>query len=309
MNELTTLDAGQIKALIASTPTAKRAVLGKALKAACQHLNDGRKDYAKAFEMATAMRENYWHLGNELRRMVDAGALHVGTLSNKSYQVTLSDLGVSKILSSRCRKLASKKSKAELDEWLQGVFDEQSGRFPTLGGSTTDAVHVGDNTGMPEWYTPPEILDAARRVLGAIELDPASSKIAQKNVRAKRFYTVEQDGLSKVWSGNVWLNPPYTSGLVDAFVAKLCEHYASGDVPAALLLVNNATDTMWFQDAACRASAICFTCGRVKFLDQDGNPGAPLQGQAIVYYGDNQSLFGECFIGLGFCVRRFMKHE
>jgi hypothetical protein len=105
--------------------------------------------------MATAMIENYWHLGNELARLKGAGVINQHrpkSNPDKSTGFTLSDLGVSEALSKRCQKLASKKSKAELDEWLEGVFDEQSGRFPTLGGSTTDAVHVGDNTGVPEWY-------------------------------------------------------------------------------------------------------------------------------------------------------------
>jgi hypothetical protein len=41
-------------------------------------LKDGKKDYTKAFELASAMVENYWHLGNELERMKEAGLLHAG---------------------------------------------------------------------------------------------------------------------------------------------------------------------------------------------------------------------------------------
>jgi len=35
-------------------------------------------------------------------------------------------------------------------------------------------AHVQHNTGEPEWYTPREIIAAARDVLGAIDLDPVS---------------------------------------------------------------------------------------------------------------------------------------
>jgi hypothetical protein len=61
----------------------------------------------------------------------------------------------------------------------------------------TKAVHVSQNSGCFEWYTPAEYIGAARFVLGEIDLDPASSLIAQQTVKAKTFYTIEGDGLSK----------------------------------------------------------------------------------------------------------------
>jgi phage N-6-adenine-methyltransferase len=177
------------------------------------------------------------------------------------------------------------------------------GALKLLAGPKSDAVHVSQNTGNPEWYTPPNVLDAARVVLGNIELDPASSKIAQKTVKANRHYTAENDGLSKKWKGATWLNPPYASGLVSQFTEKLSGHYAAGDIPTAILLVNNATDTKWFQSAVELCSAVCFIAGRLKFLDESGTPArTPLQGQAVLYYGDNASGFIDAFSVFGFCV-------
>jgi hypothetical protein len=164
------------------------------------------------------------------------------------------------------------------------------------------AVHVAQNTGHPEWYTPAAYVEAARRVLGDIDLDPASSPAAQRTVKATRYFTAKDDGLVRRWQGRVFLNPPYNAGLVDQFVTKLCDHHAAGDVPAAVLLVNNATETEWFQRAAA-AAAVCFPDGRIKFLDDAGNArGAPLQGQAIVYLGAAASEFLETFNAFGFCA-------
>jgi phage N-6-adenine-methyltransferase len=147
--------------------------------------------------------------------------------------------------------------------------------------------HVARNTGKQEWYTPPEYIAAAKAVLGTIELDPASSSKAQVTVQADRYYTKDSDGLAQDWSGKIWLNPPYAAGLVDKFIAKLL----SSDFTEAIVLVNNATETVWFQQMARRASAMCFPKGRVRFLDAVGKPGTPLQGQAVIYLGDKPHVF------------------
>jgi ParB family chromosome partitioning protein len=156
-------------------------------------------------------------------------------------------------------------------------------------------AHVGNNSGEHEWYTPPEFVDAARAVLGAIDVDPASAERAQETVRAGTYYTKEDDGLSRPWAGRLWLNPPYEKKLVDAFTEKLVNHYRAGDVTEAVVLVNNATDTEWFCRLAAAASAACFPSRRIKFLRPEGEDGAPLQGQALLYLGGDVGAFRAAF--------------
>lgn len=162
------------------------------------------------------------------------------------------------------------------------------------------APHVTFNSGNNEWYTPPEYIDAARAVMGDIDLDPASSVIANKTVGADVFYTEADNGLSRSWSGRVWMNPPYASELIGKFCEKLVAHYTEGRVSQAVVLVNNATETAWFNQLIFVADAVIFTRGRVKFLDMDGNrAGAPLQGQAIIYMGENTDDFLSEFSAFG----------
>lgn len=160
--------------------------------------------------------------------------------------------------------------------------------------------HVAFNSGNNEWYTPAEYIEAARQVMGEIDLDPASSDIANRTVRAKHYLTAEQDGLRFEWAGRIWMNPPYAAELIGKFTDKLVSHFASNEITEAIVLVNNATETAWFQSMLAVSSAVCFLKRRVKFLDMDGNAsGAPLQGQAILYFGSNTKEFTDAFGGFG----------
>lgn len=160
--------------------------------------------------------------------------------------------------------------------------------------------HVAFNSGNNEWYTPIKYIEAARKAMGSIDLDPASSDIANNVVKAGTFYTAETNGLDKEWHGNIWMNPPYSSDLIGKFVDKLIEQRENYN--QAVILVNNATETEWFNKIVSIASAVCFPKGRVKFYMPDGKTGAPLQGQAVIYIGDNIKAFMDAFSLFGWRV-------
>ncbi len=148
--------------------------------------------------------------------------------------------------------------------------------------------HVSYNSGYYEWYTPSEYIEAARRVLGVIDLDPASSEVANSVVCATKFYDLESDGLSQEWIGKVWMNPPFSSRLIGMFIDKLLSSHLVTD---AVVFVNNATETRWFQSLAKESSAICFPSGRVRCWGPAKSKSSPLQGQAILYLGDDYERF------------------
>lgn len=167
------------------------------------------------------------------------------------------------------------------------------------------APHVSYNTGENEWYTPPEYIASANRVMGWIDLDPASSAKANKIVKAKKFYSRENSGLdnNNKWGGRVWMNPPYSLELIRPFTSRYVENVENGNISQGIVLVNNATETNWFKSLIGVSSAIAFPTGRVRFLDPDGNPGDPLQGQAVIYTGKQIDKFRREFEKFGWSAR------
>ena len=158
---------------------------------------------------------------------------------------------------------------------------------------------VINNSGNTEWYTPKQYIESARKVMGSIDLDPASSKEAQKIVRATKYYDSKADGLTKKWKGNIWLNPPYSN--VKLFVDKLLD----SPFDQAIVLVNNATETEWFARLAERSSAMVFHTGRIKFAtpESDGEGTTPcMQGQVFLYFGENVMQFIDEFSQYGWSV-------
>lgn len=155
-----------------------------------------------------------------------------------------------------------------------------------------------------DWRTPRRFLDAARPVLGGrIDLDPASSSEANKTVKAARFYTDEDDGLTKPWKGRVWLNPPY-GGQARLFIERLVREYEVGNVTAGCALLNShPTETAWFQQLF--RYSVCFIRGRIDF----GGPSREVSsssthGSAIAYLGPDVPAFAAAFAEFGAVVTR-----
>lgn len=131
--------------------------------------------------------------------------------------------------------------------------------------------------GKVEWLTPPSLIEA----FGEFDLDPCSP-INRPWPTAKAHYTAEDDGLTKPWSGRVWLNPPYDYH-AERWMEKLAEH-GNG-----IALIFARTDTKSFFDNVWeRGDAALFLRGRLRFHLVDGslpthtNCGAP---SVLVAYG------------------------
>ena len=143
-----------------------------------------------------------------------------------------------------------------------------------------------------EWYTPPHIIDLALRVLGGIDLDPASNDTAQGWIQARTYYTASTP-LQAPWAGRVWLNPPFDD--TPAWVTRLEREYMYGNVTAALLLVNSAPGYVWWEELW-RQRPVCLLRERLRFCRADGTPGGQAKkGQTIAYFGHDTRAFIDIF--------------
>ena len=171
-----------------------------------------------------------------------------------------------------------------------------------LSSKSTGDKHISSGINN-DWYTPAVIIEAARTVMGSIDVDPASSDIAQSIVKAEEYYTIDDCGLAASWVGNVWLNPPYSMPAVDLFSTKLVESVKNGSIDSAIVLTNNGTDTKWFHSLLSVSSSLCIFKGRVKFADETGeNFLQARQGQVLFYVGNACDRFKSEFKEFGMVV-------
>lgn len=199
----------------------------------------------------------------------------------------------------RFRKLAGRKDKI-LHRLETADTEEAVTRAALLRAANGQAMVSSDET---EWHTPAVYVDAAREALGGIDLDPASSTEANATIRARRFHSVADDGLSHRWQGRVWLNPPY-GRQGPRFIERLLADFEVGDVTAAVCLVNShSTDAAWFQPLW--DHTLCFTNHRINFWNgAGGNASGSTHGSVFVYFGSSPQRFVDRFQQFGAVVEK-----
>lgn len=157
--------------------------------------------------------------------------------------------------------------------------------------------------GSDEWYTPRRYIELAREVMGSIDLDPASNPFSNLfHVRARTYFSKRDASLERPWAGNVWMNPPYSRGLMMQFCIKLEQEVQAGRVKQAIVLTHANTDPAWFERLARLSSCICFTRGRIRFLKLRAPADAPPKGQAFFYVGPHPEKFAAAFQEIGTVV-------
>lgn len=157
---------------------------------------------------------------------------------------------------------------------------------------------INQASGIVEYYTPPEIIEAARECLGEIDLDPASSHAANAMVKAGTIYTVENDGLSQLWFGRVWLNHPFGRTTNGPWINKLVAEWSAMNVEQACCITFAATSEQWFQPLLQQPQ--CYLCPRTNYLLPDGTIYKGVtKGSVITYFGQDVARFARAFDKFG----------
>jgi ParB family chromosome partitioning protein len=154
------------------------------------------------------------------------------------------------------------------------------------------------------WYTPKRYIESARKVLGGFSLDPFSNAHSNTIVKARRFFDEKSNAFASSWGKpkTVWMNPPYGSPLCTKSIALFLSEHEKTNFEA-IVLVNNATETKWFQAMLSQANAVCFTNHRIAFDNIDGKHiSGNTRGQAFFYFGKESGKFFAEFSQYGYCL-------
>lgn len=128
------------------------------------------------------------------------------------------------------------------------------------------------------WETPQELFDDLNDIF-KFDLDVCAD---EDSAKCKVYFNEEQDGLSQMWFGNCWMNPPYTREQAK-WVKKAIEEVNAGNAETVVVLIPARTETVaWQKYIFAEAKAICFVNGRLKF---SGCSNAAPFPSAIVLFG------------------------
>jgi hypothetical protein len=150
---------------------------------------------------------------------------------------------------------------------------------------------------------PKEYVDKVNLVLGNSDIDLATSNEVQETDQATTCFTIITNQLDKDWTGDVFINPPYSNTEVSAFIDKFIVEYNSGHITQGIILTNNSTNEDWFHRLMKIVQLACFTYGRLKSCHKRKTADIT-HGQVFFYIGNDEKKFIETFTELGLILRK-----
>ena len=134
------------------------------------------------------------------------------------------------------------------------------------------SVHFSSKT--DQWETPQDLFDELNEKY-QFDIDVCA---LPENAKCDKYFSPEDNGLSKMWSGTCWMNPPYGRE-IGKWMLKAFHEGCNGST--VVCLVPARTDTAWWHDFAMKGE-ITFLRGRLKFGGHKNSAPFP---SAIVVFG------------------------
>lgn len=173
-----------------------------------------------------------------------------------------------------------------------------------------------------EYGTPSIILTYCKILLGTIDLDPSSNEYWNSRVEAKKYFTKEDNGLTKEWYGNVFLNHPFgkkekkckpyctkkrclergycitedVPGNED-WINKFISEYEKGSVKQGLNICYSSVGEKWYKPLL--RYPTCFLFPRYNYVDPIGETKGVQKGSSVTYLGWKVSDFSYLFSNIG----------
>ena len=140
-----------------------------------------------------------------------------------------------------------------------------------------------------EWVTPPELYNKLNDMFD-FDLDPCTTE--HNPLNTPHFYTKKENGLTKQWYGNVFVNPPYDQ--IEEWLAKAQKELETGMAPKIVFLLPARTDTKWFHTFIYDYSfykfrshvKVWFLKGRLKFRHAKNS--APFPSMVVIFSKQHQ---------------------
>ena len=203
----------------------------------------------------------------------------------------------------------SRNTLGSLECHSRGRFDVMAGYLHVLGcdvcwlpvhESPQFYSHAGNSSGQQDWQTPPELLESLYTVFHRFDLDPCSPTADRRRapVKAKVYFTADDDGLTVPWFGTVFMNPPYGRELRH-WVKKGRDEVDHGNAHTVVALIPARTDTTWWHDYIASQADVIFLRGRLSF-GQAGQS-APFPSALVIWSQRDELLsrLASVFPGVG----------
>lgn len=149
-----------------------------------------------------------------------------------------------------------------------------------------------------DFYTPPEIVEAARVAMGGIDLDAASHWFANRTHKIPEYFHHGRSAFDNRWRGNVWLNPPY--GENAPWFKEILKYLESGELNRICMISPVwAFTTIQARPIMARSSAMVLLSPTPQFWGHPGGNKGTNHPHAVIYIGDNPGRFIAAFERFG----------